>query len=85
MPNWTVDVLAADIRSDWREEGSTRLLVINKKFPLCEARDIDELYIAETAALELAKPPKGEEKPISEYAEDVNRLMRAFCVVWAES
>jgi hypothetical protein len=85
MPDWVIDILDAGIRSTWRQEGSKRVLVINKRFPLSEIRATDELYIAETAALELAKPPEGERKDVTEYAEDVNRLLRAFCSVWCDS
>lgn len=83
MPDWIPDVLDPEIRSTRRENGSQKLLVINKKFPLCEMRKMDELYIAETAALELAKPIEGEEKRVAEYFDEVNRVMRAFCSVWA--
>jgi hypothetical protein len=82
MPDWLPDVLDREIRSSWRENGSQRLLIINKRFPLCEVRGMDELYIAETAALELAK---ADDKSVSEYADDVNRLMKSFCEVWGES
>jgi hypothetical protein len=84
MPDWLPDVLDPEIRSVWRANGSQRLLVINKKFPLCELRKMDDLYIAETAALELVKPVEGEDRSVSEYADEVNRLVRAFCAVWAE-
>jgi hypothetical protein len=85
MPDWLPDVLDPEIRSVWRANGSQRLLVINKKFPLCELRKMDDLYIAETAALELVKPVEGEDRSVSEYADEVNRLLRAFCAVWAEA
>jgi hypothetical protein len=81
MPEFLPDVLDPEIRATWREEGNRRTLIINKRFPLCELRNLDELYIAETAVLELAKPMAGEDKPVADYADDVNRLMKAFCDV----
>ncbi|MGQ9572784.1 MAG: hypothetical protein ACUVV3_06320, partial [Dehalococcoidia bacterium] len=77
-------VLDPSIRSDWERNSDGRVLLINKKFPLYEQRRGDELYIAETAALELAKPDEGEQVDVTEYFEEVNRIMVAFCTVYAE-
>ena len=55
------------------------------KFCLYEEREGDNLYIAETAVLQLAKP-EGDEKPdLVEYLNDVNVLMRAFCEVYSSN
>lgn len=85
MPQWQPRVLGASIRSDWEETGSNgKVLLINTKFPLWEQRKGDNVYIAETAALELAKPDEGEQASVSDYLEEVNRIMVAFCIVYAD-
>jgi len=81
MPPWEMRVLSPEIRSDWGEKGSERCLLINKKYCLYEERNGDELYIAETAALELAKPSEGEKLGLDEYLATVNEIMRVFCEV----
>ena len=84
MPPWRIGILDPVFRSEWVEENSQRVLVINKTFPLYEKWEGHELYIAETAAFELAKP-EGDEKPsLEEYLADVDRLMSAFCKVGDE-
>jgi hypothetical protein len=81
MPPWEVRVLDPEVRSTWEEKGSTRTLIINKTYPLYEEWQGDELYLLETAALELAKPMKGETITLEEYLDEVNRIMRACCTV----
>jgi len=81
MPDWELRILEPDIRSEWGEKAGQRCLIINKKFCLWEQRDGDELYIAETAALQLAAPELDEKPGLKEYINEVNSLMRAFCEV----
>ena len=82
MPNWEVRVLQPDVRSEWDETAGERCLLINKKYCLYEERDGDDLYIAETAALQLAKPERDEKLALENYLNEVNLLMRAFCEVY---
>ena len=81
MPPWRIDVLDPGMRSAWRDENKQRALIINKTFPLYEEWKGDELYIAETAALELVKPEGDEKRSIEEYIEEVNSLISSFCQV----
>jgi hypothetical protein len=85
MPEWELKPLGEDIRSAWGEKEGQRCLFINRKFCLCEERDCDELYIAETAALQLARPEDNEKLPLEDYLNEVNLLMRAFCDVSGKS
>ncbi|MFH1382908.1 MAG: hypothetical protein ABIH70_08470 [Chloroflexota bacterium] len=81
MPDWEVRPLEPQIRSVWGNKEGRRCLVINKTYWLYEQFNGDELYIAETAALELAK--EGEEKPsLDDYLGEVNRIMLAFGEVY---
>ncbi|MFC2067301.1 ATP-binding protein [Chloroflexota bacterium] len=82
MPEWELRVLEPDIRSVWGENEGHRCLLINKKYCLFEEREGDELYIAETAALQLARPEEGGGISLSQYINDVNMLLRAFCEVY---
>ena len=82
MPPWRIDVLDPGTRSAWRDENKQRTLIINKTFPLYDEWKGNELYIAETAALELVKPEEDEKRSIEEYLEEVNSLISSFCQVW---
>jgi hypothetical protein len=83
MPEWELrEDLGLDIRSEWGEREGRRCLLINKKYCLYGEREGDELYIAETAALQLAKPEGDETFTLQEYLNGVNLLMRAFCEVY---
>jgi len=82
MPEWELKILQPDIRSDWGEKEGHRCLLINKKYCLYEERDGDELYIAETAALELAEPEVDEKLTVKDYLDKVNSIMRAFCEIY---
>ena len=82
MPPWEGRVLSEDIRSDWEYKDSGRCLLINKKYCIYEERKGDDMYIAETAALELAKPQEGDKLNIDEYLSSVSEIMRAFCEVY---
>ena len=66
MPEWELRILEPDIRSDWEVTERRRCLLINKKYCLYEERDGDDLYIAETAALQLARPDNDEKIPLEE-------------------
>jgi len=85
MPEWELRILEPDIRSDWGEKEGRRCLLINKKYCLYNERDGDDLYIAETAVLELAKPEGEDILTLKEYLSDVNLLMRAFCEVYSST
>jgi len=82
MPEWELKDLGLDIRSEWGKKNGNRCLLINKKYCLYEEREGDELYIAETAALQLAKPEAEEKLTLKEYLDEVDLLMRAFCEVF---
>ncbi len=83
MPEWELrEDLGLDIRSEWGEKEGRRCLLINKKYCLYSEREGDELYIAETAILQLAKPEGDETLTLQEYLNGVNLLMRAFCEVY---
>jgi len=83
MPHWVIRVLEPHIRSDWEGAGTQRCLVINKKFPLYQERgDGDLLYLVETAALELARPPDGDGRDLKDYLDDVNEILQAACYVY---
>ncbi len=81
MPDWEVKELPLDIRSEWGEKNGNRCLLINNKYCLYEEWKGDELYIAETAALQLSKPAD-EKLTLEEYTNEVNLLIRAFCQVY---
>ena len=83
MPEWELRDLELDIRSDWEEKEGRRCLLINRKYCLCDERKGDELYIAETAALQLAKPEGDDRLSLEGYLNEVNLLMRAFCEVYS--
>jgi hypothetical protein len=82
MPEWELRFLEPDIRSDWGEKGGHPCLLINKNFCQYKERKGDELYIAETAILELAKLAGDEKLSVKEYLSEANMLMRAFCEVY---
>jgi len=82
MPEWEPRDLSPEIRSAWEEQDGSRKLLINNNYCLYKDRKGDELYIAETAALQLAKPAEEEAKTLGGYLEEVNTIMRAFCEVW---
>ncbi|MDD5038450.1 MAG: ATP-binding protein [Dehalococcoidales bacterium] len=82
MPDWELRILQPHIRSDWGDKEGRRCLLINKMYWLFKKRSGDELYIAETAALELAR--EAEEKlTLEEYLGEVNKIMRAFGQIYA--
>jgi hypothetical protein len=83
MPEWELKVLEPEIRSEWGEKNGNRCLLINKKYCLYEERDGDDLYIAETAALQLARPEEDEKLALKEYLNEVDLIMRAFCEVYS--
>lgn len=82
MPEWELKVLEPEIRSEWGEKNGNRCLLINKKYCLYEERE-DDLYIAETAALQLARPEEDEKLTLKEYLNDVDLIIRAFCEVYS--
>lgn len=82
MPEWELKDLELEIRSEWGEKNGKRCLLINKTFCLCKEREVDDLYIAETAALQLARPEAEEKLTLKEYLDEVDLLMRAFCEVY---
>jgi hypothetical protein len=81
MPEWELRDLEPDIRSEWGEKEGRRCLLINRKYCLYEEWEGDPLYIAETAALQLARPEGDDKLPLEDYLNEVNLLMRAFCEV----
>jgi hypothetical protein len=86
MPDWELkEDLGLDIRSEWGEKDGRRCLLINKKYCLYNEREGDELYIAETAALQLAKPEGDEVLSLVEYLNNTNLIIRAFCEVYNRS
>ena len=82
MPEWDLRILEPHIRSDWEQRQGHRCLLINKSYCLYEQREGDDLYLAETAALQLARPEEDERLDLKEYLEEVNLLIRAFCEVY---
>jgi len=82
MPEWELKVLEPEIRSEWGKKNGNRCLIINKKYCLYEERKGDDIYIAETAALQLARPEEDEKLALKEYLNEVDLLMRAFCEVY---
>jgi len=83
MPDWELKDLEPDIRSDWGNKEGQRCLLINRKYCLYEEREGDPLYIAETAALQLARPEGDDKSSLEDYLNEVNSLMRAFCEVYS--
>jgi len=81
MPEWEPRVLEPEIRSEWGDKNGNRCLLINNQYCLYEKRGGDDLYIAETAALQLARPEEDEKLTLKEYLNDVDLIMRAFCKV----
>ncbi|MBM4433144.1 MAG: hypothetical protein FJ025_04015 [Chloroflexi bacterium] len=82
MPEWEPRVLGPEIRSEWGEKNGNRCLLINTAYCLYSERKGDDLYIAETAALQLARPEEDEKLTLEEYFNDVDLIMRAFCEVY---
>jgi len=82
MPEWELKDLDPSFRSHWEKENGKRRLLINKRYCLYDERKGDELYIAETAALQLAKPQGEERLTTEEYMSHIDLLMRAFCQVY---
>jgi len=82
MPEWEPRDLQPEIRSEWEEKNGNRCLLINKRYCLYEERKGDDLYIAETAALQLARPEEDEKLTPKEYLNEVDLIMRAFCEVY---
>jgi hypothetical protein len=82
MPEWEPRPLGPSFRSDWEEKDKNRRLLINKNYCLYDERKGDDLYIAETAALQLARPQGNEQLTIKEYLDHVDLIMRAFCEVY---
>lgn len=85
MPEWELRVLEPSIRSVWGERETKKCLLINKKYCLYEEREGDELYIAETAILQLARPEGDERLSLQEYLGEIDLLMRAFCEICSSS
>lgn len=85
MPEWELRDLESDIRSDWGEKEGQRCLLINRKYCLYEEWEGDPLYIAESAALQLARPEGDDKLPLEDYLYEVNLLMRAFCKVYSSA
>ncbi len=85
MPDWELRVLESGIRSIWGEKEGKKCLFINKKYCLYEEREGDELYIAETAVLQLARPEGDEELSLQEYLDEINLFMRAFCEIYSSN
>jgi len=81
MPEWELRFLEPDIRSDWGEKEGRRCLLINKNYILYRQRDGDELYVAETAALQLARPDADEKLTLEQFLYSASQIMRAFCEV----
>jgi hypothetical protein len=82
MPEWELRILEPDIRSDWGEKDGRPCLLINKNFCQYKERNGDELYLAETAILELPKLNSEENLSVKDYLGQSNTLMRAFCEVY---
>lgn len=82
MPDWELRDLEPNIRSAWEEKEGRRCLLINRKYCMYEEWKGDELYIAETATLQIAKPEGDDRLSIEDYLNEVNSLMRAFCEVY---
>ena len=82
MPEWEPRILQPEIRSDWGEKDGRRCLLINTEYCLYKERAGDEFYLAETAALQLARPEDDEKLTPKEYLNEVDLLMSAFCEVY---
>jgi hypothetical protein len=82
MPDWEPRFLDPSFRSHWEEEGGKRRLLINTNYCLYKMQRDDDLYIAETAALQLARPQGDEQLTTKEFLEQVDLIMRAFCEVY---
>ena len=85
MPEWEIRILPPDIRSEWGEREGRRCLLINKKYCLYEERSGDDIYLAETATLQLAKPEGDEKLSLEGYLDEVSLIMRAFCEVYSSA
>ncbi len=81
MPEWEPRALDSDFRSEWGEKNGNRCLLINTNYCLYE-REGGDIYIAETAALQLARAEEDEKLTLKEYLNAVDLLMRAFCEVY---
>jgi len=82
MPDWELRDLESNIRSAWEIKEGRRTLLINRKYCLYNEWQGDDLYVAETASLELSKPEGDEKLSLDQYLGQVNLLMQAFCEVY---
>ncbi len=86
MPRLEIRSLDPGIRSTFLEEGQNgsaeKILVINKTFPLYQERSGDELYMAETAVLELTKPTDPGSMTPAQYLDEATRLLEIVCKLW---
>lgn len=77
---WELRPMAESVRSKIEETNGKRLLVINNLFPGFKAAKGHNLYLVETAAIQLARPIEKDEKVTpEEYIESFDELYSFFC------
>ena len=78
--DWDIRGMNESVRSKIEESNGKRLLVINNLFPGFKSANGNNLYLIETAAIQLAKPADKDEKwTIEEYIENFDELYSFFC------
>ena len=79
-PPAILDAFDPSMRSGWRTNGETKL-VVNTAFPLYQEFGPAPGYLAETVVMELAKPLEGQEKTLANYIAEVNQITSAWARV----
>ena len=77
--NWEVRPMEEGMRSKIEENKNGKLLVINNLFPGFRAAKGNNLYLIETAAIQLSMPEKDEKITPQEYIIEFDNLYSFFC------
>jgi len=77
--DWEVRPMDENIRSIIEEVGSRKTLVVNNLFSGFKAAKGNNLYLLETAAIQLAKPEADEKLTAEEYIQNFDELYSFFC------
>jgi len=78
--DWTVRPMDDSVRSQIEEKNGINLLIINNLFPGFVAAKGNQLYLLETAAIQLSVPEKDEKLTPQEYLVKFDELYSFFCI-----
>lgn len=77
--DWDIRDMDESVRSIIDEKDGSKMLVINNLFPGFKKSNGNNLYLIETAAIQLALPEKDEKIPLKEYIKSFDELYGYFC------